>query len=84
MGLPLVIAEVLLPLLFPEIRGFFSTPVFLLIAFIVHTAFIAGTFRLLLQLPRLAIHPGSSWSPYSLALKLDAHTSRLTHSEPSS
>lgn len=82
-GLPLVIGELLLLLLFSEIRSFFSTPVFLLFAFMVHTAFIAGTFRLLLQLPSLTINHGSSWSPYSLALRLNAHTSRLTQSEPS-
>lgn len=83
LGLPLVIGEVLLYQLFSEIRELFANPTFLLLAFIFHTGFIAGTFRLLLSLPRLSPRYGPTWSPYSLAGKLTSHLSRFTHSEPS-
>lgn len=82
-GLPLVIGEVLLYLLFRDIRELFNSPHLLLFALIFHTCFMAGTFRLLLHLPRVTPHYGLSWSPYSLAMKLGEHTSRYTHSEPS-
>jgi hypothetical protein len=82
-GLPVVIGEVLLYLLFSDIRELFNSSHFLLFALIFHTSFIAGTFRLLLHLPRVSPHYGLSWSPYSLARKLGEHSSRYTRSEPS-
>ncbi len=83
LGLPLVIGEVLLDQLFPEIRVAFAHPMVLLLALIFHMSFMAGSFRLLLRLPSLPPRYGASWSPYALAIKLNGHLSRLTHSEPS-
>ncbi len=83
LGLPLVIGEVLLEQVFPDIRMVFAHPMVLLLALIIHTTFMAGSFRLLLRLPHLSPCYGASWSPYSLAMKLSGHLSPLTHSEPS-
>lgn len=83
LGLPLVIGEVLLEQLFPEIRVALAQPMVLLLAFIVHMSFMAASLRLLLKLPRVLPRYGASWSPYALAMKLSGHLAQLTPSEPS-
>jgi hypothetical protein len=73
LGLPLVIGQVLLSLIFPEIRGLMVSPVFILTAWIFHTALVALGLRLLLQTPRVPMLYGPAWNPYELARKFEAH-----------
>lgn len=73
LGLPLVIGEVLLALLFTEIRELMASPVFILAAWIFHTAMVALGLRLLLHVPRVPMRYGPAWNPYDLARKFEAH-----------
>lgn len=72
LGLPLVIGEVLLALVFTDIGEWMASPVFMLAAWIFHTAFVALGLRLLLHLPPLPMRYGPSWNPYELARKFKA------------
>jgi hypothetical protein len=73
LGLPLVIGEVLLSLMFIEIHGLMASPVFILSAWILHSALLALGLRLLLHVPPVPMRYGPSWNPYELARKFEAH-----------
>jgi hypothetical protein len=73
LGLPLVIGEVLLALVFTETRELMANPVFILAAWMFHTAFVALGLRLLLHVPRAPMRYGPSWNLYELARKFEVH-----------
>jgi hypothetical protein len=80
-GLPLVIGEMLMSFVFSDIQSLFRSPVTLMLALIIHMGFLGLMFRLLARL-----HPQEgrlpSWSPYSLARKLQEHRRTYTWPRP--